>query len=196
MALHFQMLPHVHRRSSLSPEDVPTPHQRPSPPPSTGGTNFSTPTEGGRQVEWPGLTWDVNTAANRNELPRRPSLTSSDIPDTHERPSPSPPPLDGRADFSTPTEEGRQVEFPGLTAEEEAAGDDERPQKSEDQSISDGRPPSPLHEILRVLAVLALLANAAIWGTLTRDGLVALNTYEGRSIQPVIWAQALGCLVM
>ncbi|CAO1622402.1 unnamed protein product [Parajaminaea phylloscopi] len=52
------------------------------------------------------------------------------------------------------------------------------------------------YKIARHLAVLGLLIDASIWGTLAREGLIALNTYDGRSIQPVIWAQAVGCLVM
>ncbi len=45
-------------------------------------------------------------------------------------------------------------------------------------------------------ATLSLLVFFSLWGLLTREGLVALNTYAGQSIQPVIWAQAIGCLVM
>lgn len=56
--------------------------------------------------------------------------------------------------------------------------------------------PSSARRLLRELAIISLLAFAAIWGTLTREGLVALNTYSGQSISPLIWAQAIGCLVM
>ena len=49
---------------------------------------------------------------------------------------------------------------------------------------------------LRHCATAALLIVGAIWGTLGRLGLVALNTYDGQSIEPTIWAQAMGCLVM
>lgn len=45
-------------------------------------------------------------------------------------------------------------------------------------------------------ATLSLIAFGSIWGTLARMGLVALNTYDGQSIEPLIWAQAVGCLVM
>ncbi|WFD35089.1 hypothetical protein MCUN1_001938 [Malassezia cuniculi] len=48
----------------------------------------------------------------------------------------------------------------------------------------------------RHCATLALLVVGAIWGTLARLGLVALNTYDGQSIEPTIWAQAVGCLIM
>ncbi|ETS63208.1 hypothetical protein PaG_02991 [Moesziomyces aphidis] len=53
-----------------------------------------------------------------------------------------------------------------------------------------------LHRIMRHLAVLGLMAFASIWGTLAREGLVALNTYDGQGVAPLVWAQAVGCLVM
>lgn len=46
------------------------------------------------------------------------------------------------------------------------------------------------------LPVLALIMPAAIFGTLTRLGLTALATYNGNSIFPLVYAQAVGCLVM
>jgi len=48
----------------------------------------------------------------------------------------------------------------------------------------------------RHAAVLGLLACSALWGTLARLGLSALNSYDGHSIAPVIWAQGVGCFVM
>lgn len=51
-------------------------------------------------------------------------------------------------------------------------------------------------EIIRHIATLGLLAFASIWGLLAREGLVSLNTYDGMSVQPLVWAQAVGCLVM
>ena len=50
--------------------------------------------------------------------------------------------------------------------------------------------------MLRGCATVSLLCFAAIWGTLARLGLIALNTYDGKSIDPTIWAQGVGCLVM
>lgn len=52
------------------------------------------------------------------------------------------------------------------------------------------------HRLVRHCAILGLLAFSAIWGTLAREGLVALNTYDGQSVAPLIWAQAVGCLIM
>lgn len=124
--------------------------------------------------------------ATDHEPHRRPYLTSSDVPQTDERPSPSPGAEDAPGDGASPTEEGRQDEFPGLAADE----------KQQQPPTKDEEPPPKLHRTLRFLAIIGLLINAAIWGTLTREGLIALNTYDGRSIQPVIWAQAVGCLVM
>ncbi|WFD01312.1 hypothetical protein MYAM1_004074 [Malassezia yamatoensis] len=49
---------------------------------------------------------------------------------------------------------------------------------------------------LEVWATGALIIWASLWGTLTRMGLTALNTYAGQSIDPNVWAQGVGCLVM
>ena len=49
---------------------------------------------------------------------------------------------------------------------------------------------------MRHCAILGLLTFAAIWGTLAREGLVALNTYDGESVASLVWAQAVGCLIM
>lgn len=49
---------------------------------------------------------------------------------------------------------------------------------------------------MEAAATGALVAFASLWGTLTRLGLSGLNTYDGQSIAPIIWAQAVGCLVM
>lgn len=51
-------------------------------------------------------------------------------------------------------------------------------------------------ETARSAAVLGLLTFASIWGTLARMGLVALNTYRGQSVDPVVWAQGVACLIM
>ena len=42
----------------------------------------------------------------------------------------------------------------------------------------------------------SLIIFASLWGLLAREGLVALNSYQGQSIASVIWAQGIGCLVM
>jgi len=44
--------------------------------------------------------------------------------------------------------------------------------------------------------VVALLMPAAVFGVLTRLGLVALMTYNGESVFPLAYVQALGCLIM
>lgn len=69
------------------------------------------------------------------------------------------------------------------------------PYASEKAPLSQKEPTSS-QKALRHLSVLGLLAFSSIWGTLTREGLIALNTYDGKSISPVIWAQTVGCLVM
>ncbi|WFD03623.1 hypothetical protein MOBT1_002324 [Malassezia obtusa] len=49
---------------------------------------------------------------------------------------------------------------------------------------------------MEAAATGGLVAFASLWGTLTRLGLQGLNTYDGQSIEPLVWAQAVGCLVM
>lgn len=78
--------------------------------------------------------------------------------------------------------------------EEDAAETEEAGQQIE--------PPLPMpkealyRRVARHMATVSLLSFAAIWGTLTRKGLSALNTYDGQSVTPLVWAQAVGCLVM
>lgn len=45
-------------------------------------------------------------------------------------------------------------------------------------------------------AVVALLMPASVFGVLARLGLQALGTYDGRSIFPLAYPQAVGCLIM
>lgn len=98
-----------------------------------------------------------------------------------------PPP---RPDYSPQVDEepGMQLEPPGVASEGDKASSLQPP-------AAPGPAPAP-HPLARHLATLGLLTFASIWGTLTRVGLTALNTYSGQSITPVIWAQAVGCLVM
>lgn len=82
-------------------------------------------------------------------------------------------------------EAGRQLE-PGV----------EFTPKKDYYLIEADEPTTATGKAFRHTSILALLAFASIWGTLTREGLVALNTYSGMSIAPTIWAQSFGCLVM
>jgi fluoride exporter len=45
-------------------------------------------------------------------------------------------------------------------------------------------------------AVVALLMPASVFGVLARLGLQALGTYNGKSIFPLAYPQAVGCLIM
>jgi hypothetical protein len=45
-------------------------------------------------------------------------------------------------------------------------------------------------------AVIALLMPTSVLGTLARLGLQSLATYDGKSIFPLAYPQALGCLIM
>ncbi|KAI0771574.1 CrcB-like protein-domain-containing protein [Trametes elegans] len=62
---------------------------------------------------------------------------------------------------------------------------------SEDEKL----PPAKIYKPLS-FPVLALLMPASIFGVLARLGLQAITTYDGRSIFPLAWVQAAGCLVM
>ena len=44
--------------------------------------------------------------------------------------------------------------------------------------------------------ILALLMPASVFGVLARLGLGALTSYDGESIFPLIYVQAVGCFVM
>ncbi|OSD04198.1 hypothetical protein PYCCODRAFT_1407848 [Trametes coccinea BRFM310] len=56
-------------------------------------------------------------------------------------------------------------------------------------------PPSKIYHPLS-FPVLALLMPASIFGVLARLGLQAITTFDGRSIFPLAWVQAAGCLIM
>jgi CrcB protein len=59
----------------------------------------------------------------------------------------------------------------------------------------EGIPLSKIYEHLS-FPVIALLMAPAVFGVLARLGLVALATYNGESIFPLAYVQALGCLIM
>lgn len=46
------------------------------------------------------------------------------------------------------------------------------------------------------LAIIVPLMPASVFGVLARLGLQGLATYDGRSIFPLAYAQALGCFIM
>ncbi|OBZ70465.1 hypothetical protein A0H81_09972 [Grifola frondosa] len=56
-------------------------------------------------------------------------------------------------------------------------------------------PPSKIYHPLS-FPVLVLLMPASIFGVLARLGLQAITGYDGHSIFPLAWVQAIGCLVM
>ena len=59
----------------------------------------------------------------------------------------------------------------------------------------EGIPLSKIYEPLS-FPVIALLMAPAVFGVLARLGLVALATYNGESVFPLAYVQALGCLIM
>jgi fluoride exporter len=62
-------------------------------------------------------------------------------------------------------------------------------------SAEEGIPSSKTYGSLS-FPVIALLMPAAVFGVLARLGIVALTTYNGESIFPLAYVQALGCLIM
>lgn len=66
----------------------------------------------------------------------------------------------------------------------------ERPPGSDD-SIPSSKTYSPLS-----FPVIALLMPASVFGVLARLGLVALMDYDGHSVFPLAYPQAVGCLIM
>jgi fluoride exporter len=81
---------------------------------------------------------------------------------------------------------------------DEIALDVDRPPSSltkDPDSDSDSEPHIHIHHPLSP-SVLALLIPGSIFGLLARLGLQALATYDGRSIFPLAYVQAVGCLIM
>ncbi|UZJ51273.1 hypothetical protein CBS101457_000593 [Exobasidium rhododendri] len=108
--------------------------------------------------------------------------------------------LSQQAEASSSSSATRQIDDSNSEQDEEA-GRQLEPEGGEAQRekyflVKADEPKTGLERSLRHLAILSLLSLAAIWGTLAREGLVGLNTYSGRSIEPTIWAQSVGCLVM
>ncbi|PPQ98533.1 hypothetical protein CVT24_004024 [Panaeolus cyanescens] len=73
---------------------------------------------------------------------------------------------------------------------EETAETIERPPSS-----SQGVPPQKIYGPLS-FPVLALLMPASVFGVLARLGLLALMNYDGHSVFPLAYVQAVGCLIM
>lgn len=76
------------------------------------------------------------------------------------------------------------------TADASSLAGIDRPPSREEQL-----PPAKVYHPMSP-AVLALLMPASVFGVLARLGIVALVSYDGRSIFPLAYAQALGCLIM
>ena len=66
---------------------------------------------------------------------------------------------------------------------------------SVDRPPSEHLPPAKIYHPLS-FSVIALLMPASIFGVLARLGLQALVTYDGESVFPLAYIQALGCFVM
>ncbi|KDR83680.1 hypothetical protein GALMADRAFT_236012 [Galerina marginata CBS 339.88] len=62
-------------------------------------------------------------------------------------------------------------------------------------SVDEGIRPSKVYEPLS-FPVIVLLMPASVFGVLARLGIIALMTYDGRSVFPLAYVQAVGCLFM
>jgi CrcB protein len=86
-----------------------------------------------------------------------------------------------------------------LTAEERGVQDEQETKQAErvDRPPADPEdiPPAKIYQPLS-FPVIAFLMPGAVFGTLARLGLVALMTYDGNSVFPLAYAQAVGCLVI
>lgn len=98
------------------------------------------------------------------------------------------PPSDTQDNVRRMTQELRDIE--DLRAIEEAEHIDQPP------STDDGV--KPQWKVYPPLAfpVLVLLIPGSILGTLARLGLLAMTSYDGESIFPLAYVQAVGCLFM
>lgn len=56
--------------------------------------------------------------------------------------------------------------------------------------------PEPLVYHAFSIHVLSFLMSFSVFGTLARLGIRALATYDGQSIFPLAWVQAVGCVIM
>jgi hypothetical protein len=86
-------------------------------------------------------------------------------------------------------EPGEQLE-PGERAEEEKLSHDKHFILLADE------PGTVSLRILRHLAIIGLLSITSMFGFLAREGLVAMSTFDGMSVDSTIWAQSVGCLVI
>ncbi|SPO39502.1 uncharacterized protein PSFLO_04983 [Pseudozyma flocculosa] len=174
--------------SAISDATVPTP--RPAPPLGHGQED------------------EVSSASRRRDGAPRPPNRTQDVEMSH---------LGGDTTLgASPVMSERDAKDPSPSPSSKEHGDEHHPPASSASADPDlSRTPPPLQEelvpapappppqreplrfrIARHAGILSLLAFASIWGTLAREGLVALNTYDGQSIAPLIWAQSVGCLVM
>jgi hypothetical protein len=87
--------------------------------------------------------------------------------------------------------------FDLLTSAREVEDEETRraEQIDEPPDANQGIVPSKIYGHLS-FPILVLLAPSAVFGVLARLGLVALMTFDGNSVFPLAYVQAVGCLVM
>jgi len=87
---------------------------------------------------------------------------------------------------STPSDVGAAIEQHATTDDAASLTGIDRPPSKEEPNLYSPYAP----------AVLALLMPASLFGVLARLGVQALADFDGMSIFPLAWVQALGCLFM
>lgn len=72
--------------------------------------------------------------------------------------------------------------------------------QDEDELFRAQRPlvvsPNRIYGVIEYLTSLSLLGIFSFFGTLIRLGLVAIGTYNGQTVFPLLWAQMMGCIFM
>lgn len=72
--------------------------------------------------------------------------------------------------------------------------------QDEEELFQSARPlvvsPKRIYGVVEYLTSLSLIGILSFFGTLIRLGLVAIGTYNGQSVFPLLWAQMVGCCLM
>lgn len=56
--------------------------------------------------------------------------------------------------------------------------------------------PGRLYGFIEHVSSVSLMGIMSFFGTLIRLGLIAIGSYDGQSIFPLLWAQMMGCCLM
>lgn len=96
---------------------------------------------------------------------------------------------------SSSSSSSRDPEVPSRSDAEDTKETAEAETVERPPSRAEGIPSSKVYAPLS-FPVLALLMPASVLGVLARLGLLALMDYDGHSVFPLAYVQAVGCLIM